>query len=333
MFPSPSYCLMRGGFSMKRQIGQVIIFAFLFIVSYQFLDNPYSSSYIDSLRNETALTVSSNAPLMAEIKQKAHQYEEEPIDAVIDPVWKAIPGYEGIQVDIKKSYENMKKDKKFIESKLVLKATKPRMTLNDLEPSPIYKGNPKKEMVAFQVNVAWGNEYLLELLKTFKKHNISVTFNLDGSWTKKNPRLAKMIVEEGHEIGNHGYTHPDFQKLSSQKIREELNTTNDIIEATVKKTPKWFAPPSGSYSMSAVKIAYEMNMKTILWTVDTVDWKSPNPQEMANRIINESHPGAMVLMHPTKSTAEGLELMIKGIEQKGLTISTVSNLLSEKRHP
>ncbi|MFA8438686.1 polysaccharide deacetylase family protein [Pueribacillus sp. YX66] len=316
---------------MKRQIGQVIIFAFLFMLSYQFLDNSYSTTYLDALKSEQTLTVSTREPLYEEIKQKAHQYEDEAVDAVIDPVWKAIPGYNGIEVDIEKSYENMKKDKTFNESKLVLKEKKPNVTLQQLEPAPIYKGNPKKPMVAFQVNVAWGNDYLLELLKIFKKHNINVTFNLDGSWTKKNPRLAKMIVQEGHEIGNHAYTHPDFQRISNQKIREELKMTNDVIEATVKRTPKWFAPPSGSYNNNAVQIARELNMGTILWTIDTVDWKSPHPYEMANRIIAESHAGAMILMHPTKSTTDALDMMIEGIQKKGFKISTVSDLVSEKR--
>ncbi len=316
---------------MKRQIGQVIIFIFLFIFSYQFLNNSFTATYMDAIKHEHALSVSSNDPLYAEIEQKAHLYEEDPVDAAIDPVWKAIPGYNGLQVDIHQSYENMKKENRFNENKLVLKEVKPQVTLSKLEPAPIYKGNPKKKMVAFQVNVAWGNDYLIELLKIFQTYGVHATFNLDGSWTKKHPRLAKMIAEEGHEIGNHAYSHPDFQRLSNEKIREELKMTNDIIEATVKRTPRWFAPPSGSYNDSAVKIARQLNMGTVLWTIDTVDWKSPNPHEMASRIIHESHPGAMILMHPTKSTAIALPNMIEGIQKKGFKIGTVSDLLSEKR--
>lgn len=317
---------------MKRQFTQGVVFLFLFVVSYKFLDNPYSSTYFETLKHDTLQTAATTDSLYLEIKRKAHLYEEKPIDAVIDPIWKAIPGYNGVKVNVKKSYENMKKSKVFDERKLIYIEQKPNVSLTDLEPSPIYKGNPKKQMVAFQVNVAWGNEYLLDLLKTFKKHNIQVTFNLDGSWTKRHPRLAKMIAEAGHEIGNHGYSHPDFQKLSSQEIRKQLQMTNDIIEATVKQTPKWFAPPSGSYNNRTVQIAHELNLGTVLWTVDTVDWKSPNPYEMANRVIKESHAGAMILMHPTKATSEALGRMIEGIEKKGLKISTVSDLLNEKRH-
>ncbi len=318
---------------MKRQIGQGIIFLFLFIVSYQFFENPYTSQYIDSWKEQATFQASSTDSLYKEIEKKSHAYEEQAVDATIDRVWKAVPGYNGLKVDKQKSYTNMKQAGIFDEKKLILKETKPKVTLDNLEPSPIYKGNPAKAMVAFQVNVAWGNEYLPELLKILKKHDITTTFFLDGSWTKKNPRLAKMIAEEGHEIGNHAYSHPDFQKLSSEKMREELTMTSNVIEATVKRTPKWFAPPSGSFNANTIKVARGLEMKTVLWTVDTVDWKSPNPDEMANRVIQKAHPGAMILMHPTKSSAEGLDKLIKGIEQKGLKISTVSDLLSEKRFP
>lgn len=316
---------------MKRQIGQGIIFIFLFLLSYQFIENPYTNTYMNALREEQALTVSANDPLYVEIKQKVHMYEDKPVDAVIDPVWKAIPGYNGREVDIEKSFHKMKKDKRFNENKLVFKEKKPNISLSQLDPAPIYKGNPKKQMVAFQVNVAWGNEYLVELLKTLRTYDLQVTFNLDGSWTKKNPRLAKMIVDEGHEIGNHAYSHPDFQRLTDEQIREELEKTNDIIEVTVKRKPKWFAPPSGSYNTRAVRIAHELQMGTILWTIDTVDWKSPNPYDMASRVIQESHAGAMILMHPTQATVQGLEMIIEGTEKKGLQIGTVSELLSEKR--
>lgn len=317
---------------MKRQLMHAFVFLFLFAVSYQFLDNPYSDTYLETLTNDVLETSITSDSLYLEIKEKAHLYEEKPVDAMIDPIWKAIPGYNGVKVDVRKSYENMKKEKAFDERKLIYIEQTPNVSLKDLKPAPIYKGNPKKRMVAFQVNVAWGNEYLIDLLKTLKKHQIHVTFNLDGSWTKKHPRLAKMIAEAGHEIGNHGYSHPDFQKLSNEEIRKQLQMTNDIIEATVKQTPKWFAPPSGSYNERTVQIAHELNLGTILWTIDTVDWKNPNPYEMANRVIQESHPGAMILMHPTKATSEALDTMIEGIERKGLKISTVSDLLDEKRH-
>ena len=310
---------------------QVVLFLFFFIISIALLENHYSLTYLESLKTEAVFAIKENDPLYHEILEKKEDYEEPPVNAIIDPIWKAVPGYNGIEINVDASYKKMKKKNRFNKNDLVFKEVRPDITLDDLDPSPIYKGNSKKAMVAFQINVAWGNEYIPEVLKILKKHDIKATFFLDGSWTKKNPRLAKMIADDGHEIGNHAYSHPDMKQLSNDKIREELTKTNKIIVATTGQTPKWFAPPSGSYRDDVVDIAADLNMKTVLWTVDTVDWKSPNPAEMSYRVVQKIHRGAMVLMHPTKPTAEGLERMITGIQEKGFKIGTVSELLSEKR--
>lgn len=314
-----------------RHASQLLLFVIIFIISFQFFENPYSQTYLQSLETNAVFTNKNKDSLLEEIKEKAKHYEELPVDAVIDPVWKAIPGYNGIRVDVEKSYQNMRKANVFNKNRLVFQEVPPKISLDDLGAQPIYKGNPQKAMVAFQINVAWGNDYIPKLLKILKDNDVRATFFLDGSWTKSNPRLAKMIADEGHEIGNHAYSHPDMKQLSKQKIYDELKKTNDIIEATVKKKPKWFAPPSGSYRQDVVLTAENLHLKTVLWSVDTVDWKIPDPISMANRVVEQVHPGAMVLMHPTKSTAEGLERMISGIERKGFKIGTVSELLSENR--
>ncbi len=101
-------------------------------------------------------------------------------------------------------------------------------------------------------------------------------FFFDGSWVKNNPNLAMMLLEEGHEIGNHAYSHPDMSKLTIARINEEIMKTNQVIEATMDVTPKWFAPPSGSYNQTVVEQAAKQGMNTVLWTVDTVDWRKPN---------------------------------------------------------
>lgn len=269
--------------------------------------------------------------LYKKIQTFNEQHKIEPIDAKIDSVWKAIPGYNGLEVNIEASYKKMKKNGRFDESKIVYKEVPPSIHLEDLNSEPIYRGNPQKPMVAFLINVAWGNEYIPGILKVLKEHKTKATFFLDGSWTKKNPDLAKMIKEAGHEIGNHAYSHPDLQQRSMAETTEELKKTNDVIEETLGIKPKWFAPPSGSFNKTTIQVADQLNMKTILWTVDTVDWRKPATSEMVSRIVSKVENGSMVLMHPTKPTAEGMEAMITGIKEKGYKLGTVSELMSEKR--
>ncbi|GAE29297.1 polysaccharide deacetylase family protein [Alkalihalobacillus hemicellulosilyticus] len=316
---------------MGKKFIHICTFAIVVLISFSFVQNPFSTHYLHTLKYESEAVLNEQDPLYKQIMVSAKEYEEPAIDARIDRVWKAVPGYNGIRVDIDATYERVKGDMQFDERKIVFEEVAPSIHLDDLPPAAIYKGNEEKQMVAFLINVAWGNEYIPDILKTLKKHNIHVTFFLDGSWVKKNPQLAKMLIEEGHEIGNHAYSHPDMSKLTKERVDEELERTNKAIEAALEVTPKWFAPPSGSYNQAVVDRAEHFGMKTVMWSVDTIDWRNPSVDEMVQRVTNKLHPGAMVLMHPTESAAGGLEQLILNSEEKGFKVGTVSELLSEKR--
>lgn len=293
--------------------------------------NPFVDNYFTLLKESALPAAKESDPLFQNIIKNAPTYEIPPKDATIDRVWKAIPGYNGQKVNIEASYKNMKNKGVFNEKKLVFTQIKPKVHLQDLPAAPIYKGHSDKPMVTFIINVAWGNEYLSEMLATLKKHNISVSFFLEGNWVKKNPDLAKMIVSSGHEVGNHSYSHPDMKQLTAGKAREQMVKTNEIIEAATGEKCIWFAPPSGSYRDETIRVADELNMKTVMWTVDTVDWKKPSPDVLINRVMTKIDNGSMVLMHPTESTAKSLDRLITQIKQKDLKIGTVSELMSEER--
>ncbi|CAG9607400.1 hypothetical protein NEOCIP111885_01091 [Pseudoneobacillus rhizosphaerae] len=295
------------------------------------VNSPLIHDYVSSIKNEAKPVSKAENLLINEIEIQAKKYKIQALDAKIDKVWKAMPGYNGLDVDITASLENMKKQNTFDEKKLVFKQIEPKVHLKDLPPAPIYRGHPDKPMVGFVINVAWGNEYLSNMLETLKKHNIHVTFFLEGRWVQKNPDLAQMIVAAGHEIGNHSFSHPDMKILSSPRTREELIQTNKVIKATTGIIPKWFAPPSGSYRDETVGIAAELNMGTIMWSVDTIDWQKPTVETLLNRVLGKVHNGALILMHPTDSTSKSLDYLINKLKTKNLQIGTVSEVLDEKR--
>ncbi|MFS0865056.1 polysaccharide deacetylase family protein [Fredinandcohnia sp. 179-A 10B2 NHS] len=318
---------------MKKQYIQFIAFICILLLSFGSLHNPFTNDYVEELKsNSDSITVAGKSnQLYSEIEKRAIEYNIPAEDAKIDPVWKATPGINGLEVDVKASYKKMEKDGVFDEKKLVYKELPPKVHLNDLPAEAIYRGNPNKQMVTFLINVAWGNEYIPDMLETLKKHKIRATFFLEGRWAKENPDLAKMIVDAGHEVGNHSYTHPNLKTLSSELVREQLIKTNDVIGAATGKKVNLFAPPSGNYRDEVVKIADELGMKTIMWSVDTIDWQRPEPHVLVQRVMGKVHPGAMILMHPTSSTAQSLERLILSIKQKGYSIDNVSTLLSEER--
>ncbi|GAB7388268.1 polysaccharide deacetylase family protein [Bacillaceae bacterium] len=270
-------------------------------------------------------------PLYRYIVEFAGKHKVPPVDAKVDRVWKAIPGYNGLEVDVDATYALAKTKGEKIPSQWVFRQVEPKVQLSDLPPSPIYRGNPHKPMVAFMVNVAWGTEHLPSMLKTFRDAGVKATFFLDGSWLRKHPQEARNIVAEGHEIGNHAYTHPAMSKLSAGKIREEIARTQELIKETLGVTSALFAPPSGDYDQRVVNLAKEMGQYTVLWTVDTVDWQKPSPSVIIDRVIPKLENGALVLMHPTEPTAKALPALIEKTREKGLRLGTVSELLSSQR--
>ncbi|SDG99500.1 probable sporulation protein, polysaccharide deacetylase family [Alteribacillus persepolensis] len=287
--------------------------------------------YIHDKDESAAPAASSPSSLFEQVEKAADSLNEPPVDAVVDKVWKAVPGYNGKMVDTKASYEKMKRDGSFDERKLVFEEVSPEVHLEDLPPTPVYKGNAQKPMVSFLINVSWGEDYLPSILKTLREEKVKATFFLEGRWVQKNPKLAKMIKEEGHEIGSHAYSHPDLSTSSRARIKEELQKTNEALAAVLSVEPRLFAPPSGSFNQETVDIAHDMGMYTILWTVDTIDWKNPEPMDMAVKTASKVENGSMILMHPTASTAGGLKEMIRIIKEKNLQIDTVTHLLDETR--
>ncbi|RDU38594.1 hypothetical protein DRW41_03255 [Neobacillus piezotolerans] len=313
---------------MVKRFGLFLMACFLFI---SLVNSPLVGSYIQSLKIGAEAVSKQNDPLYERISMEAAEKRIPAEDARIDKVWKTMPGYNGLEIDIPASYRKMKASGKFDPKKLVYKEVKPKIHLGQLPPAPIFRGSPSKPMVSFAVNVAWGNEFLPDMLAVMKRHNVSASFFLEGNWVKKNPEIAKMIASAGHEIGNHSYSHADMKRISKEKALDELRKTNEVIEATIGNKCTWFAPPSGSMGPDTAAIAAEAGMGTIMWTVDTVDWKKPSPETIINRVSSKVSNGSIILMHPTEPTALALERLILSIKEKKLKIGTVSDMLSESR--
>src|SRR5690625_1614360 len=280
---------MKGGLLMYRfrKFIHFIIFAFIVeVVCFNTKYNPFIQNEAVEWSQSVEDVAKTEDALYKEIEQKESEYIERPQEGINEKRREKTPGRNGRNVDVAKSYEQMKKKGTFDESLLVFEQTPPEVTFKDLSASPVYRGHPEKEMVALLINVSWGTEHIPDILNTLKEHNSKATFFIEGKWAKENADLVKMIDEQGHTIGNHAYNHPNMARLSSQQITEQITKTNTNIEAIIDKTPKWFAPPSGSFTDKVVDNADHLNMETILWTVDTIDWRS---EEHTSELQSRGH--------------------------------------------
>ncbi len=194
---------------------------------------------------------------------------------------------------------------------------------------PIYQGNPDKKQVAITVNVDWGEEYIPGMLNIFQQNGVKATFFISGRWAGEHQQLVKKIADSGHEIGNHGFSHPHVNELSVEENIEEIKETSKVIEQAAQKRTRYFAPPYGEFNDTVLEAAAKMKHKIILWTVDTVDWQKPPPDEINARVLSRVHNGAIILMHPTEPTIKALPEMIKGLKEQGYQIVSLEKLIAD----
>jgi probable sporulation protein (polysaccharide deacetylase family) len=268
---------------------------------------------------------------LEKIKLEAKKRKVAAIDAKVDRVWKAIPGYNGLEVDIQKTFELNKHANLDQPIRFVYKEIKPMIELQQLGAYPIYKGNPHKPMVSLLINVAWGDEFIPTLLKVLNKENVHATFFFDGSWLFKHLDTAQQIGKAGHELSNHAYSHKNMSQLGRDKATSEIVKTQLLLETKLGIKNTLFAPPSGDFNDETVQIAHQLHLKTILWSIDTLDWMKPSPATIVQKVTRQLEPGSMILMHPTQASSLALEAIIEEVKRRGFVVGTVSELLSSDR--
>lgn len=200
--------------------------------------------------------------------------------------------------------------------------------VNTMSGNPIYKGDGESPEVAITVNVVWGNEFIKPMLEMFEKENVKATFFIGGKWAENNEILLMDIVNGGHEIGNHGYGHEHMSKLSYERNLEEIKRSAEAIFNKCGINPTLFAPPYGEFNNTTLKAAEELGCTTIMWSVDTIDWRGDGVDKIISRIQKKCHDGAIILMHPTEDTVKALPEIISFVKSSGRSFVTVGELLN-----
>jgi peptidoglycan/xylan/chitin deacetylase (PgdA/CDA1 family) len=169
-----------------------------------------------------------------------------------------------------------------------------------------------------------------KLLDLAAKKHIRLTFFVLGECVQQNPAVLQREAAEGHEIGNHSWSHPNLAKLSDEAVRSQLQRTEDIIVKTAGIKPKLMRPPYGELTKrQRVWVNHDFGYKVILWDVDPLDWKRPGPNVVARRIIAGTRPGSIILSHDIHPpTIEAMPQVFDALLAKGFKFVTVSELLA-----
>jgi peptidoglycan/xylan/chitin deacetylase (PgdA/CDA1 family) len=167
------------------------------------------------------------------------------------------------------------------------------------------------------------------LLDLLAEHHIHVTFFVVGENAAEYPEILQRAVREGHEIGNHTWSHPNLAKMTDENVRSQIKRTEEAITNAIGSRPTLFRPPYGSVTAHQKRfIRDELGYEIILWEVDPLDWKNPGPNVVSSRILKETHPGAIVLAHDIHAqTIQAMPATLTELEAKGFKFVTVSELL------
>ena len=193
---------------------------------------------------------------------------------------------------------------------------------------PIYSGNPEKARAALMFNVYENADIVRAIVDKLRDNGVIATFFVGGCWADDNAETLRYIVDNGNELANHGYFHRDHKKLSFEANVEEISKCHSVVKALTGVEMNLFAPPSGSFGENALKAADKSGYKTIMWTIDTIDWRDSDTQLIYKRATEKITNGALILMHPKEHTLKSLDNIISFYKQKGIACVTVSECIS-----
>lgn len=187
--------------------------------------------------------------------------------------------------------------------------------------------DPNKPMIALTFDDGPGPG-TARILKALDKVGGRATFFVVGSRARSYPALMKQIVAQGSEVGNHTYSHPNLTKMGKAGVRSQLTRTSDAANATSGTRTIVMRPPGGAYNSSVKSACAELGYPIIMWSVDTLDWRTRNATKTYNSILSAKN-GSIVLMHDLYvPTAEAAERAIPKLAARGYQLVTVSELLT-----
>ncbi len=198
---------------------------------------------------------------------------------------------------------------------------------------PIYAVDTEEKRVAITFDSAWGADKTLKILDILKEYNANATFFLVGFWVEDYPDMVRAIKEQGVEIGTHSNTHPDFAKLSKNDMKLELTTSIELIKNITGDDVRLFRAPYGSYNNTIISTAEELNLTTIQWDVDTLDWKGLSGVEICNRVVNKVKNGSIILCHNNSDhILDALPLVLDRLTNMGYKVGSVGDLIMKDNY-
>ncbi|MGA2858513.1 MAG: polysaccharide deacetylase family protein [Candidatus Sulfotelmatobacter sp.] len=139
--------------------------------------------------------------------------------------------------------------------------------------------------------------HTLRLLDVLARHDVHATFFLIGRFVQQRPDIAREIARAGHVVGNHTFKHPLLTLASEAAIRQELSDGRAALEDAIGEHSNLFRPPFGGRRPAVLRIARDLGLVAVMWSVTSNDWKAPSPAVIEHRVARQIRGGDVILLH------------------------------------
>lgn len=195
----------------------------------------------------------------------------------------------------------------------------------------VYIG-PDDNSLYLTFDCGYENGYTMDILDTLKKTNTKALFFITGHYLNSVPDIVQRMIDDGHIIGNHTYSHKDFTASSNEYIINDLKKLEtEFYNKFNVEMSKYVRPPRGEFDDRSLKLLNENGYKSVFWSLAYVDWdkdKFNGNNYSYNQVMKKVHSGAIILMHTvSKDNKVDLELIIDTLKNKGYVFKSIDNVL------
>lgn len=205
---------------------------------------------------------------------------------------------------------------------------------NKFHGAVLTNGLGTKREVALTFDDAPDPIYTPKILDILKNKGVKATFFLVGKRVQAHPEIVKRMVQEGHIIGNHSYSHAKLTNLNNGAFHKQIMKTDQLIKKITGYSPAIVRPPYGAVTLPQIKWLVSQHKKIVNWNVDSLDWKGLKADQVETNVITHVHPGSIILQHSgtgnggdLSGTVNALPKIIDELRNEGYKIVTVPQLL------
>ena len=166
-------------------------------------------------------------------------------------------------------------------------------------------GNNSKKNIYLTFDAGYEAGYTIKILDVLKEKGVSATFFITSHYLNTADEQVKRMIEEGHTIGNHTVNHKSMPEITDEEIEQEVMKLHQAVHEKYNYEMRYIRPPKGEFSERTLKKCEDLGYKTVMWSFAYCDWdenKQPTIEEGKKKIVDNFHPGEIILLHSNSKT-------------------------------